>query len=135
MTTDAKLQQTPDQFIDMYSGRDQISHEMRSNADEFFDLERGINDEKGFSRRDFQEMILLTYQEYYGKFKDQFNPHEFIDCVENEKLVTRFGENLDNVDGNVLTRNTHPWLDLGEIPDTHSFMRSESDQTFYVPAN
>ena len=28
-----------------------------------------------------------------------------------------------------------PWLDLGEIPTTHSFMRTESEQNYYVPVN
>jgi hypothetical protein len=28
-----------------------------------------------------------------------------------------------------------PMLDLGEIPTTHSFMRSESQQVYYVPKN
>ena len=28
-----------------------------------------------------------------------------------------------------------PWFDLGDIPSTHSFMRTEAEQTYYVPHN
>ena len=35
----------------------------------------------------------------------------------------------------MLTRDLVPWFDLGDIPSTHSFMRTESQQVYYVPRN
>jgi len=43
------------------------------------------NDHKrGFNREDFRILITKTYNEYYGKFRDQFNPEEYIQCVDDE---------------------------------------------------
>jgi len=71
-------------------------------------------------------MINKTYLEFYGKFKDQFNPEEYLQCVDQEEMVKRFGAFLEYSEENILTMATMPSLDLGEIPSTHSFMRSES---------
>ena len=76
-----------------------------------------------------------TYNEYYGKFRDQFNPDEYLQCVDDEGLVERFGGFLGQSEDEVLTRDSMPWLDLGNIPTTHSFMRTESQQVYYVPNN
>ena len=46
--------------------------------------------------------------------------------MEDEELVKRFGAFLEQSEDNTLTREMMPWLDLGDIPSTHSFMRSES---------
>lgn len=40
-------------------------------------------------------MVNKTYLEYYGKFKDQFNPDEYMQCVDNEELVKRFSAHLE----------------------------------------
>ena len=40
-------------------------------------------------------MINKTYQEYYGKFRDQFNPEEYMQVVDEEQLVTRFSHFLE----------------------------------------
>ena len=71
-------------------------------------------------------MINSTYNEYYGKFRDQFNPDEYMQCVDDDELVKRFGAWLEISDDNILTKETMPQIDLGAIPSTHSFMRSES---------
>jgi hypothetical protein len=43
------------------------------------------NDHKrAFNREDFRILINKTYNEYYGKFRDQFNPEEYIQCVDDE---------------------------------------------------
>ena len=55
--------------------------------------------------------------------------------VDDEELVKRFGHSLAHNDDNLLTRFSMPHLDLGDIPSTHSFMRAESEQTYYVPHN
>lgn len=80
-------------------------------------------------------MINKTYLEYYGKFRDQFNPEEYMQCVDEGELVKRFGSVLEHNEENLLTRYTMPWFDLGDIPSTHSFMRSEAEQSYYVPHN
>jgi hypothetical protein len=71
-------------------------------------------------------MINNTYNEYYGKFRDQYNPEEYIECVDDDDLVRRFGPFLEANEDHMLTKNTMPQFDLGNIPSTHSFMRSES---------
>jgi hypothetical protein len=43
------------------------------------DLEMGqMNMKKQFSRDDFRQLINKTYTAYYGKFRDQFNPEEYM---------------------------------------------------------
>ena len=56
-------------------------------------------------------------------------------CVEDEELTKRFGAFLEQSEDNMLTRDNMPTFDLGDIPTTHSFMRSESQQTYYLPHN
>lgn len=67
-----------------------------------------------------------TYSEFYGKFKDQFNPDEYLSVVDNEGLVERFAPFLEESEDIILTTANMPFLDLGNIPTTHSFMRTES---------
>lgn len=50
-------------------------------------------------------------------------------------MVGRFSAWLEESEGNILTPSTMPWLDLGNIPSTHSFMRTESQQIYYIPNN
>jgi hypothetical protein len=47
-------------------------------------------------------------------------------CVDQEEMVKRFGAFLENSEENILTMANLPSLDLGDIPSTHSFMRTES---------
>ena len=100
-------------------------------------MELGLNtkERKAFTRDDFRLMINKTYSEYYGKFRDQFNPDEYMQCVDDEELVKRFGAFLEQSEDNMLTRDLVPWFDLGDIPTTHSFMRTEAGQVYYVPHN
>jgi hypothetical protein len=81
---------------------------------------------KSFNREDFRVLINKTYHEYYGKFRDQFNPDEYMQCVDDEELVQRFSHFLENSPENYLTSNNMPVMDLGNIPTTHSFMRNEA---------
>lgn len=43
-----------------------------------YDQEMGGKPRKPFTRDDFMMLITDTYNEYYGKFKDQFNPDEYL---------------------------------------------------------
>ena len=95
-------------------------------AKDIMDIEVGNKQRRPFTRDDFRLMINSTYTEYYGKFRDQYNPDEYMQCVDDEELVKRFGAFLEQSEDNMLTRENMPWLDLGDIPTTHSFMRSES---------
>ena len=52
-----------------------------------------------------------------------------------DELERRFGGLLNTDGSNILTKETMPYLDLGNIPSTHSFMRSESQQVYYIPHN
>ena len=88
-----------------------------------------------FNKEEFRKMIRRTYKQFYGKFKDQFNPDEYMQCVERENMVGMFGSMLEYSPENVMTPYNMPCIDLGEIPDTHSFMRAEADQVYYVPHN
>ena len=46
---------------------------------DMLDLELSVTKErKAFTRDDFRLMINKTYSEFYGKFRDQFNPDEFM---------------------------------------------------------
>jgi len=47
-------------------------------ARELMDMEMGLKQRRPFTREDFMNMINLTYNEYYGKFKDQYNPDEYL---------------------------------------------------------
>ena len=49
-----------------------------------------------------------------------------MDCVIEDTLVKKFGAFLETSDENMLTRENMPWFDMGDIPSTHSFMRTES---------
>ena len=40
-----------------------------------------------FNREDFRNLINKTYNEYYGKFRDQFCPEEYMQCVDNEQML------------------------------------------------
>jgi hypothetical protein len=99
------------------------------------ELELNSAERKDFTKDDFKNMIYNTYNEYYGKFRDQFNPYEYLKVVDDENLVKRFEAFLEQSDDNILTSKWVPWFDLGNIPETHSFMRSEAAQIFYVPHN
>jgi hypothetical protein len=46
--------------------------------------------------------------------------------VDKEEIIKRFQCFLENTEENVLTLSNMPVLDLGEIPTTHSFMRTEA---------
>lgn len=61
-----------------------------------------------FTRDDFYYMITRTYSEFYGKFKDQMNPDEFMEVVDNEELVKRFNTFLNFTDENILTIQNVP---------------------------
>ena len=50
----------------------------------------GVYARKPFTRDDFKFMINKTFLEYYGKFKDQFNPDEYLQCVDNDGLLEHF---------------------------------------------
>ena len=56
-------------------------------AGEVMDMEMGVKQRKPFTREDFRVMINETYSQFYGKFIDQYNPDEFITCVDDEELV------------------------------------------------
>ena len=51
---------------------------------------------------------------------------EIDDKIDDEQLVVRFAHFLEYSDENILTRASMPMIDLGDIPTTHSFMRTES---------
>ena len=51
-------------------------------AHEFLDMEMQMRERRPFTREDFRQMINKTYLEFYGKFKDQFNPEEYMQCVD-----------------------------------------------------
>ena len=55
--------------------------------------------------------------------------------MDDNQLVVRLSHFLEYSDENILTRASMPFLDLGEIPTTHSFMRTESQQVYYIPKN
>lgn len=117
--------QTPDALMQKQYGMDKHVE----------DMEMGLKQRKAFTRDDFMMMITDTYNEFYGKFRDQFNPDEYMQCVDDEELVKRLSAFLEYSDDNILTTQSMPWLDLGSIPSTHSFMRTESQQVYYVPNN
>ena len=99
------------------------------------DIETGHRGRRPFTRETFRQLIKATYNEFYGKFRDQFDPSEYMECVDDEELVQRFGPFLEDMEDNLLTQRTMPAMDLGDIPATHSFMKPESQQVYYVPTN
>lgn len=46
-----------------------------------------VGGKKVFNREDFRVLVNKTYNEYYSKFRDQFNPEEYMQCVDAEQLV------------------------------------------------
>jgi hypothetical protein len=58
---------------------------------------------KPFNQEEFHKMIIRTYHEFYGKFKDQFDPDEMMEVVIKEELTKRFDSFFENTDDNVLT--------------------------------
>ena len=94
-----------------------------------------FDEPRPFNREEFRVMIIKTYSEFFGKFRDQFNPEDYMEVVDKEELVQRFQAFLENSEENLLTPNNMPVLDLGNVPTTHSFMRTESQQVYYVPKN
>ena len=63
------IQRTPFQGVNPDDGMSQ---------QEIMDMEMGTVTRKPFTREDFRYMVNKTYAEYYGKFKDQFNPDEYM---------------------------------------------------------
>ena len=102
--------------------------ELYEKADDFLQIEDDLGGKRPFSREDLRYIINKTYLEFYGKFKDQFNPDEYMQVVDEEEIVKRFGHALEHNEDNLLTKWTIPYLDLGDIPSTHTFMRTESEQ-------
>mmetsp|Transcript_815 Transcript_815/g.1453 ORF Transcript_815/g.1453 Transcript_815/m.1453 type:complete len:503 (-) Transcript_815:742-2250(-) len=102
----------------------------KSEANDFDPMQK-----RNFTRDDFRQMINRTYNDFYGKFRDQFNPEEYMQCVDNEDLLGRFSSLLGISEENPLNIVNMPSLDLGNIPTTHSFMRTESQQVYYIPHN
>ena len=107
---------TPDSFI----------QKQGQVGDNMMDMDLTMQERRHFTRDDFRLMINKTFTEYYGKFRDQFNPDEYMQCVDSEDLVKRFNAFLEYSPDNILTRDLIPWFDLGDIPTTHSFMRPEA---------
>lgn len=60
---------------------------------------------------------------------------EYMQCVDEEGLVENFQAYLEVSKENLMNRYNLPWFDLGDIPSTHSFMRQEAQQVYYVPKN
>ena len=125
---------TPDMMIQKHDG---YTDQAKQIAHDIMDMELGggLKQRRAFTKEDFRQMITRTYMEYYGKFQDQFSVEEYMMCVEDEELTKRFGAFLEQSEDNMLTRENMPTFDLGDIPTTHSFMRSESQQTYYIPHN
>lgn len=48
-------------------------------------------------------MINITFKEFYGKFRDQFNPNEYLACVDQEDLVKLYAHDLEQSNENILT--------------------------------
>ena len=132
------IQQSIERYDNLATGYDKgINMELADN-DFYPDADEQDFNKMGtvnFTREDFRYMINKTFLEYYGKFKDQFNPDDYMQVVDDEEFVKRFGYRLAHNDDNLLTRYSMPHLDIGDIPTTHSFMRPESEQTYYVPHN
>lgn len=40
-------------------------------------------------------MITKTFGDYYGKFRDQFNPEEYLQCVDDLELIKRLSHYLE----------------------------------------
>jgi len=88
-----------------------------------------------FSKEEMMILIKKTYHDFYGKFIDQFNPEEYQKCVDQMDMIQNFSPFLEYCEDNLLTTLSMPWIDLGDIPSTHSFMRTEHQQVFYNPQN
>jgi len=85
----AKYGETPDHFIPKGGKAGELARDI---MDMEYDYKSGG---KRFTRDDFLSIITDTYNEFYGKFRDQFNPDEYLQCVDDERLVERFGAFLE----------------------------------------
>jgi hypothetical protein len=84
----------PDDYYDgEFSGRLENELQGRSKTAGYNAREREISEvemvggKKVFNREDFRVLVNKTYNEYYSKFRDQFNPEEYMQCVDAEQLV------------------------------------------------
>lgn len=85
---------------DASKGFGQGAHDL---AQDLMDMEMGLKVRKAFTRDEFLKLINNTYLEYYGKFKDQYNPDEYYSLIDDEDLLKRFSAFLEKSEDNILT--------------------------------
>lgn len=88
-----------------------------------------------FSIEHFRKLIKKTFDDYYPLEynKSTFDMDEYLAVVDQLQLVSRFSNELEINDTNILTLRNMPWLDLGELPVSYNTHKTEAFQVYLVP--
>lgn len=88
-----------------------------------------------YTTEDFLSLIRRTFDDYYkedynrgrveiGEYNDLF--HEMVE-------MEYIGSYLVDSPSNILNNRSVPWLDIGDLPATYVFARTEPYQSFAIP--
>lgn len=82
------------------------------------DLEAGESIDLNFDVDCFNKMLTKTYQDYYPNNYNQPGGlvRELLKVVVAENLVEKYQADFCNKPTNILTMQSSPWLDLGDLP-------------------
>lgn len=88
-----------------------------------------------FNEDQFRRLIKKTFDDYYPLEynKSTFDMDEYMSVVHKMELVSRFSNQLEINDDNILTLRNMPWLDLGELPVSYNTHKTEAFQVYLIP--
>jgi hypothetical protein len=90
-------------------------------------------DEIRFPKEKFKKLVSTTYNDWFYDRQTQWNYDDLIELLKENPLDTDFGPYLANREGNILTQENMPFVDLGDKPQSYNPNKAESDQMFMVP--
>ena len=81
---------------------------------------------KPFGIDQFKELIINTYDEWYGYENLRKHLDDYISTVVESDMQNSIGRFLETNSMNVLTKDTMPLVDLGDKPSSYDPQSSES---------
>jgi len=92
-----------------------------------------LNEEIYFPKDRFKKFVSVTYNDWYYDRNSNWDYDELIQLLQDNPLDMDFGPYLAERDGNILTQENMPFIDLGDKPTSYNPNRPESDQMFMIP--
>ena len=68
-----------------------------------------------------KKLLKKTFRDFYpGRFNiKNIDVDSYLKMCDEERLLEKYGAQLDGSEKNILTLKTMPWLDLGDLPDSY----------------